>query len=73
MISASRRVEAPSRHRRDSRPSDEVVDGFLFDFEAVRTDLTPRRRPSAEAAAAEGSCVSHGVHWFEWMARTEIT
>ncbi len=30
-ISASRRVETPSRHRRDSCPSDEVVGGFFFD------------------------------------------
>ena len=37
LISASRRVEAPSRHRRDSCPSDEVVGGFSFEFEAVRT------------------------------------
>ena len=32
-ISASRCVEAPSRHRRDSCPSDEVVGGFFFGFE----------------------------------------
>jgi hypothetical protein len=36
-ISASRRVEAPSSHRRDSCPSDEVVSGFFFAEEAVRT------------------------------------
>ena len=30
MISASRCVETPPRHRRDSRPSD-VVGGFLFE------------------------------------------
>ena len=28
----------PSRHRRDSCPSDEVVGGFFFEFEAVRTE-----------------------------------
>ena len=27
----------PSRHRRDSFPSDEVVGGFFFDFEVIRT------------------------------------
>jgi hypothetical protein len=37
-ISASRRVETPSRHRRDSCPSDEVVGGLFFDFEAIRTE-----------------------------------
>ena len=36
MISASRRVETPSRHRRDSCPSDEVVGGFFLDFEPLR-------------------------------------
>ena len=36
-ISASRRVEAPSLPQYDSCPSDEVVAGFFFDFEAVRT------------------------------------
>ena len=49
-ISASRCVETPSRHRRDSCPSDEVVGGFFFIFEAVRTassdrDAPPRRCP----------------------------
>ena len=32
-ISASRRVEAPSRHRRDSCPGEEVVADFIFKFE----------------------------------------
>ena len=32
-ISASRCVEAPSRHRCDSSPGEEVVGGFFFDFE----------------------------------------
>jgi hypothetical protein len=36
-ISASRRVEAPSRRRRDSCPSHEVVAGFFVEFEAIRT------------------------------------
>ena len=37
-ISASRRVEAPSRHRRDSCPSHDDVGGLFSDFEAVRTE-----------------------------------
>ena len=37
MISASRRVEAPSRRRRASSPGEEVVRGFFVEFEAVRT------------------------------------
>ena len=41
---ASRRVEAPSRHLHESCPSDEVVGGLFFDFEAVRTDLTEMLR-----------------------------
>ena len=32
-ISASRGAAAPSRHRRDSCPPDEVVGGFFCDFE----------------------------------------
>ena len=43
--SASRRVEAPSRHRRDSFPSDEVVGGFFFYFEAIRTESSDRDAP----------------------------
>ena len=43
-ISASRGAAAPSRHRRDSCPPDEVVGGFFFDFEAIRTDLTEMLR-----------------------------
>ena len=37
-ISASRYLETPSRHRRDSCPSDEVVGGFFFEFEAIWTE-----------------------------------
>ena len=37
-ISASRGTAMPSRLRCDSCPSDEVVGGFFFDFEAIRTD-----------------------------------
>jgi hypothetical protein len=35
MISASRGAVAPSRHRRDSPPSDEAVRGLIFDFERI--------------------------------------
>ena len=38
----SRRPAVPSRHRRDSCPSDEVVGGFFFYFEAIRTASRPR-------------------------------
>ena len=34
-ISASRGAAVPSRHRRDSCPSDEAVRGLFFDFERV--------------------------------------
>jgi len=43
MIPASRCVETPSRHRRDSCPSDEVVGGFFSDFEAVRCSAQAHR------------------------------
>ena len=47
-ISASRRVEAPSRHRRDSFPGMMDVGGFFIEFEAVRT------RPRCSAQVASG-------------------
>ena len=37
-ISASRCVETPSRRRRASSPSDEVVGGLFFEFEAIWTE-----------------------------------
>ena len=43
--SASRRVEAPSRHRRGSCPSHNEVGGFLFYFEAIRTESSNRDAP----------------------------
>ena len=42
-FAASRGAAAPSRHRRDSSPGEEVVAGFFFEFEAVRTDSGPKR------------------------------
>ena len=45
LISASRGAAVPSRHRRDSCPSDEVVGGFFFDFEAIRTESRDRDAP----------------------------
>ena len=36
-ISASRGAAAPSRHRRASPLEEEVVGGFFFEFEAIRT------------------------------------
>ena len=41
-ISASRCVEVPSRHRRDSCPSDEVVGGFFFEVERVSGESATR-------------------------------
>jgi len=44
-ISASRGAAVPSRHRRDSFPSEEGVGGLFFDFEAVRTASSDRDAP----------------------------
>jgi hypothetical protein len=49
-ISASRGAAVPSRRRRDSYPSDEVVGGFFFDFEAVHD--APRRQEDLEGQVA---------------------
>ena len=48
MISASRRVEVPSRHRCASSPGEQAVGGFFFDFEPIRTAsvAATRRRPA---------------------------
>ena len=43
MIPASRRVETPSRHRRDSSPGMMEVGGFFSDFEAVRCSAQAHR------------------------------
>ena len=42
-IPASRRVEAPSRHRRDSFPGMMDVGGLFFDFGAIRTETAMLR------------------------------
>ena len=44
-ISASRCVETPSRHRRDSCPSHDAVGRFDFEFEAIRTASRDRDAP----------------------------
>ena len=44
-ISASRGAAVPSRHRRDAPPSDEAVGGFVFIFEAIRTESSDRDAP----------------------------
>ena len=44
-ISASRGAAVPLRHQRDSCPSDEVVGGFFFEFEAIRTASRDRDAP----------------------------
>ena len=54
-ISASRGAAVPSRHRRDSCPSDEVVGGFFFEFEAVRTESSDRDAPRRSRSTASGS------------------
>ena len=41
----SRGAAAPSRHRRGSCPSDEVVGGLFFYFEAIRTESSDRDAP----------------------------
>ncbi len=45
MISVSRRVEAPSRHRRASSLGEEVAGGFFFEFEAIQTASSDRDAP----------------------------
>ena len=50
-ISASRRVEAPSRHRRDSCPSHDDVGGLFFDVEPCRTARSRRWREVARTDA----------------------
>ena len=47
-ISASRRVEAPSRHRGDSFPGMMAVGGRFFDFGPVRTASIYRVATSPE-------------------------
>ena len=62
-ISASRCVETPSRHRRDSCPSHHEVGGFFFDFEAIRTDFdrnAPRRCP--RVPTAQGRIYGRNCH-----------
>jgi AP-3 complex subunit sigma len=66
MISASRGAAAPSRHRRASSPGEEVVGGFFFDIEAVRTESRPRcsaqvsERPDSFCNYLEGSIMQWG-------------
>ena len=62
-ISASRRVETPSRHRRDSCPSDEVVGGFFFEFEANRAESSDRDAPRCSAQVSRDGSSS-------WRRRT---
>ena len=49
-ISASRCVEAPSRHRRDSCPSDEVVGSLFFEFEAISGPRRPAQSSSTTSS-----------------------
>ena len=41
----SRRPAVPSRHLHESSPRGEVVGGFFFDFEAIRTESSDRDAP----------------------------
>ena len=54
-ISASRGAVVPSRHRRDSSPSDEALGGLIFDFEPFRTPSSRRVGERARAVAAIAS------------------
>ena len=49
--SVTQRPAVPSRHRRDSCPSDEVAGGFFFEFEAVRTESRDRDRAGASTSS----------------------
>ena len=61
-ISASRRVEAPSRHRRDSFPSDEAVAGLFFEFEPIRTASSDRDAPRRSTrAGSSSSCATSAL------------
>jgi len=86
MISASRRVEAPSRRRRASSLGEEVVGGLFFDFEAVRTESrdrdAPRRRDDKSDTrrraarrvgrlAGVGRCCSRAAHLWIVVRRGE--
>jgi hypothetical protein len=51
-FAASRRVEAPSRHRRASSPGMMEVGGLFSDFGAGRTASGPLRRVGGTAVAA---------------------
>ena len=56
-FSASRGAAAPSRHRRASSPGEDVVAGFFFEFEAVRTASSePRCSAQATWAPSTSGC-----------------
>ena len=61
-ISASRGAAAPSRHRCDSCSSDEVVGGFFFEFEAVRTESSDRDAPRRPRLRREARAPRNPVH-----------
>ena len=44
-ISASRGAAAPSRHLHESSPGEDVVGGFFFEFEAIRTESSDHDAP----------------------------
>ena len=60
-ISASRCVEAPSRHRGDSCPSHNEVGGFFFEFEAVRASRGRFSRSTGETSSTAPASGRHGA------------
>ena len=66
MITASRGAAVPSRHRRNSCPSDEVVGGFFIDFGTVRA---PRRRSTdvIDVTPSSRGSIAFG-RWAPWAA-----
>jgi hypothetical protein len=69
-ISASRCVETPSRHRRDSCPSHDEVGGFFVDFGPIRTASSdcPESRPNSLKITKE---TTHDLVW--WTRRASTT
>ena len=58
-ISASRRVETPSRHRRASSPGEELVGGLFLKFEPIRTASGPSRRLAKEQRQSRDGIHQH--------------
>ena len=63
LISASRGAAVPSRRRRDSCPSDEVVGGFFFDFGCIRTESSDRDAPRRHRHPHRSTRPSRSTRW----------